>query len=232
VETNSRRQHPTPAPRSNNAATMSDIFRIELIRKAIHLCSIVIPVVYWFVPRSTAAALLIPLTALIMAVDIARYYIAPVESWFIATFGNILRRHEQDKARKHLSGATYVLLSATLTVLFFPKLIAITSFSALILCDISAALIGRKFGRHRLFNKSLEGTGAFIITGIVLVLLLPKIEYRITEYFLGFIAIVCGAVVEALPQTIDDNLSIPLTVGVVLWGGYVMFLPALNVNLF
>jgi dolichol kinase len=229
VENNSPQPRPKPTPPSKSTAPAYESFRIELIRKAIHLCSIIIPVVYWYITKPAALALLIPMTVIVLAVDIARYYIAPVESWFTSTFGILLRSHEMNKERKRLNGASYVLLSATLTVLLFPKLIALTSFSTLILCDISAALIGKKFGRHRISSKSLEGTAAFIATGLLLVLCLPKIEYRGMEYLLGFVAVVCGAIVEALPITIDDNLSIPLTVGVILWLGYTLFLPQLNI---
>ncbi|HUN64523.1 MAG TPA: dolichol kinase [Bacteroidota bacterium] len=210
----------------------SDTFRIELIRKTIHLCSIVIPAVYWYIPKAAALAILFPLTIVVAALDLARYRIPAMEAWFTGTFGILLRSHELDKKRISLSGATYVLLSATLTILIFPKLIAVTSFSTLILCDISAALVGRKFGRHRFFHKSLEGSGAFFLTGILLIAVLPKIEYSATEYLISGAAVACGTAVEALPIPVDDNFSVPLTVGSLLWCGYTVFLPHLNIHSF
>ncbi len=147
-------------------------------------------------------------------------------------FGWLLRKREFDKKHKRLNGATYVLLSATIVVLVFPKLVAVTCFVILIVGDMAAALIGRRFGRHPFFHKSLEGSGAFLLTGLLAVALLPKIEYHPAEYLIGALAVACGAIVEALPVDIDDNLSIPLAAGAVMWTGYAMFLPFLNINNF
>ncbi len=147
-------------------------------------------------------------------------------------FGWLLRKREFDKKHKRLNGATYVLLSATIVVLVFPKLVAVTCFVILIVGDMAAALIGRRFGRHPFFHKSLEGSGAFLLTGLLAVALLPKIEYHPAEYLIGALAVACGAIVEALPVDIDDNLSIPLAAGAVMWAGYAMFLPLLNINNF
>ena len=209
-----------------------DSFRFELIRKAIHLCSITIPVFYFFTPRQLALEVLIPLTLAFIAIDIARYYLGPVETWFYETFGWLLRSRERDSNRKRLNGATYVLISATLCVLIFPKLIAVTSFLILIISDLSAALIGKRFGRHRLFGKSLEGSLGFFASALIIIALLPKIEYAPAEYGIGVVAALAGAAVEALPIDVDDNISVPLTVGAALWAGYALFLPLLNVYKF
>jgi dolichol kinase len=204
-------------------------YRIEVIRKAIHLVSLSIPIVYYFLSKQSALAILIPMTTLFVVVDIARYYYKPVEELFFKYFGFLLRRHESDKKRKTLNGASYVLISATLCVMVFPKIITITSFSILIISDISAALIGRKFGKHRFLAKSLEGSTAFFISALVVILITPKIGYQLSEYLIALIAVAVGTITEALPATIDDNFSIPVSVGAVLWLGYTIFLPSLNI---
>ncbi len=204
-------------------------YRIELIRKAIHLCSLSIPILYFRMPRSLALAIAIPVTAAFMAVDIARYFHRPIELWFYKTFGWLLRRHEVDREKKTLNGATYVLLAATLCILVFPKIIAVTSIAVLIIADITSALVGRRYGKHRFLGKSLEGSTAFFVSAVIVVLLTPKIDYALGEYLVGIVAAAGGAVVEALPVRLDDNITVPLSVGALLWIGYVVFLPALNV---
>jgi dolichol kinase len=145
-------------------------------------------------------------------------------------FGFLLRRHELNARRRRLNGATYVLLSATLCVWLFPKIIVITAFAILIISDTSAALIGRKFGRHPFFGKSLEGTTAFFVSGLLVVALAPKIAYLPAEYFIGVLAAALGAFVEVLSgDLIDDNLSIPISISLAMWGLYLLLLPALNV---
>ena len=204
----------------------------ELIRKAIHLSSLAIPVFYFLTPRSLALSALIPITLVFIIMDIARHYSPSVEEWFTTTFGRLLRRRESDKARKRLNGATYVLISATLCVFIFPKFIAITSFIILIISDLMSALIGRRFGKHRFLGKSLEGSMAFFLSALAIIVLTPKIDYLFGEYVIGSIAAASGAIVEALPWDVDDNFTVPLTVGAVLWLGYALVYPALNIYKF
>lgn len=204
-------------------------YRAELIRKSIHFCSITIPILYFLAPKAVALSLLVPVTLVFISIDIARFYSPPVEVWFYNTFGRLLRHRESDKAKKRLNGASFVLISGTLCVVIFPKYIAITSFIILIIADTMSALIGRRFGKHRFLGKSLEGSAAFFLTAVLIVFLTPKIAYSPGEYVIGTIAAAFGAVVEALPWEVDDNLSVPLAVGTTMWLGYTVLYPAVDV---
>ena len=217
--------------KGQNSIIESD-YRIEVIRKVIHLVSLSIPLTYYFIPKSTALILVIPLMVAFLTIDIARYYHKPVEEWFYKFFGFLLRKRESDKKKKTLNGATYVLISATICIMFFPKIIMIVGFSILIISDITAALIGRRFGKHKFIAKSLEGSLAFFVSAIVVIALTPKIEYLPSEYLIGIAAALVGTIAEALPADIDDNLSIPISVGAVLWLLYTILLPTLNVYKF
>jgi dolichol kinase len=207
-------------------------YRIEIIRKAIHLCSLSIPVLYFMLDKPTALTLLIPLMLAFLVADLARYYNKSAEEWFYRYFRFLLRKRESNKEKKTLNGATYVLISATICVIIFPKIITVTSFTILIICDITAALVGRRFGKHRFIAKSLEGSTGFFLSGLVVIALTPKIGYQPGEYLIGFAAVLVGTVAEALPADIDDNLSIPVTVGATLWLLYSVFLPMLNIYKF
>jgi dolichol kinase len=113
-------------------------------------------------------------------------------------------------------------------VLIFPKIITVNAFAILIISDITSALVGRRFGKHRFFQKSLEGATGFFVSAIVVVLLAPKIEGSLMEYVVGIIAAAAGAVTESLSTTIDDNISVPLVIGFVLWALYLFLLPSVN----
>ncbi len=71
---------------------------------------------------------------------------------------------------------------------------------------------------------------AFFVSAILVILAAPKVQYLPMEYFIGIIAAAVGAVVEAFSVHIDDNLSIPLGVGIIMWGLYLWLLPAVNVS--
>jgi dolichol kinase len=203
-------------------------FRHELVRKSIHVTSLSIPIIYWFITWKLALMILVPLALAFLATDLARYYHPGVGDRFYRWFGWLLRKHESDHTRKRLNGATNILLSAVLCVLIFPKLITITAFSILIISDTSSALIGRRFGRRRFFHKSVEGALAFFLTAVLVVFVTPKIDGLPLEYVIGIIAAAVGAITESLSSTIDDNIAVPLSIGCVMWGLYSLLLPGLD----
>ena len=201
-------------------------YKHELVRKSIHLCSLSIPIIYNFITRELALTILVPLALFSLTFDILRHYHSKIGELFTKFFGFMLRSHETDKKKKSLNGATYVLLSAVIVVFLFPKIIVISAFAVLIIGDIFAALIGRKFGKHKFLFKSLEGTLSFFITSAIVILLTPKITYSATEYFIGFFAVAVGAIVENISQGwADDNLTIPISIGLIMWGLYLVLLP-------
>lgn len=207
-------------------------FRSELLRKGIHLSSIVIPIFYFYTPRHTALVVAAALTAVALALDAGRHYYPPLFRFYDMKFGAMLRSHESDSRVKRLNGGTYVLIAATLSIFLFPKLIAISAFLVLIVSDLCAALVGRKFGRRRFLGKSVEGSLAFLVTALLIVAATPKIGYLPAEYAVGAAAAIAATIVEASPTGIDDNLSIPLTFGGALWAGYAWALPHLDLYKF
>ena len=201
-------------------------YKAELIRKGIHLCSLSIPVVYYFISRDQALRILVPITVAFLVVDLLRYYHKPTAQIFYRIFGVLLRTHEHDGESKRLNGATHVLVSATICVIIFPKLIMLTCFAILIISDSAAALIGRRFGRHKFLSKSAEGSAAFFISALIVVLFSPKLFHSPGEFGIAAIAAAVGTIIEAASIRIDDNLSIPISIGAVMWFLYLIFYPS------
>jgi dolichol kinase len=212
----------------NDLPSVEHSYGAELVRKGIHLCSVSIPVIYYFISRSTALSILVPLTLLFLLSDVARLFHESTGRLYDRFFGFLLRSHEKNNRGRQLTGATYVLLSATIGVWLFPKVIFITAFAILIVSDTAAALIGRRWGKHPFLAKSVEGTTAFFVTALIVVAVAPKIDYLATEYLIGTVAALAGTLVEASPIRIDDNVSIPFSIGGVMWLLYAVFLPAIN----
>jgi|YNPMSStandDraft_1061717.scaffolds.fasta_scaffold01080_8 dolichol kinase len=191
----------------------------EVIRKLIHLCSLSIPVGYIFVERKTAIVILFTLAVIMVTIDISTKRNETLRKIYKALFGGILRKHERKKKKILLNGASWVLISAVITVLIFPKIIAVTAFTILIVSDIAAALIGRKFGKHRLFNKSWEGTIAFIISAIAAVFVLGSIfNAPVSYYIAGVFGAIAGGFAEASSKKLkmDDNLVVPMSIGIIM----------------
>ncbi len=216
---------------ATNITTQGKVpFRFELMRKGVHMMSLSIPIVYYFISKDMAIAILVPMTLAFIIPDLLRSFHQPSFRLYNLVFGKMLRTHEKTLEKKTLNGASWVLVAATLCVLIFPKLIAITAFTVLIVSDTTAALVGRRFGTKKYRDKTLEGSLAFVFSAWIVVLFTPKVASLPAEYIIAFVAAIAGAVAEVFSfNIIDDNFSIPITVGAVMWILYTVFLPQLNV---
>jgi len=207
-------------------------YKSEVFRKLIHLISLSIPIVYYHITKELALSILVPLTVFSLLIDYGRYFHKSLAEFIYKFFGFLLRKHERDTKKKNLNGATYVLISAVVVVFIFPKIFVVTSFTVLIIGDIAAALVGRKFGKTKFLFKSLQGTLAFFVFSSVAVLFTPKIQNSLTEYLIVFIAVAVGAIAENVSgEWADDNFMIPVTMSVTMWILYALLLPAGNLIL-
>ena len=201
----------------------------ELIRKGIHLGSLSIPIVVYYISRETALLVFVPMAITALILDFFRYRSKIVAKIFYFIFGQILRKHEVG-SKKTLTGGTYVLISAALCVFLFPKVLFVMGFSILIISDTIAALVGKTVGKHKINGKTFEGSFSFLISALLVILVTPKITYSGTEYIIGFIGAFIGTIVELLSfDLLDDNFSIPLSIGGVMWLLYIWLLPNVNI---
>lgn len=216
----------------NQTETAEIQYRDELIRKGIHLCSLSIPIIYYFIPRFEAILILTFVTLTALTLDLARYLSPEFRNIFMRIFGFMLRKHELDEKKKNLNGATYVFISALICVIIFPKVIFITAFAILIISDSAAALVGRKYPIRPFLMKSLGGTLAFFLSAVIVILFTPKITGSQTEYLIAILAAALGGIIENVSYGwADDNLSIPMSIGLSMWGLYLLWLPHLSLLL-
>ncbi len=193
----------------------------ELRRKLIHLFSLNISLVYIQIDKWTAFWLMLLIAVITVSIDVLSKKVEPVQKFFYKYFGSILRKHERKKKKFRLNGASWLVISATLTILIFPKLFACVALSILIVSDIASALIGRKWGRTPIFKKkTIEGSAAFFITAAATVVVY-FLTFHLNNYFLlyGLIAALFTTFGEAISKMIkvDDNLIVPIFFAGFLW---------------
>ncbi len=180
----------------------------EAPRKAVHLAAIAIPLGLLYVPLIPARRTLMVLAAVLLVVDLAKIRQPRLRSWFVHFFGAALRRHE----RTDITGSTYLVMSALLCTYLFELKTAVAALVFLIVGDTMAAIVGKAFGRTRLFGKTLEGFGAgWISSTLAAVAIVPEIGW-LPLAAAAFVAMV----VEIAPIPVDDNFRIPLVAGLVL----------------
>ena len=197
-------------------------YRQELFRKAIHISSLWMVIVIAIFPKPINILLFSLLLIGCILTEYGNY-----RRWSLFTmtygtlFGRILRGKEKETTTFRLSGAPYVIAAALLSVILFPKIIAMTSFTVMLLGDTAAALIGRRFGVHKINHgtKSLEGSIAFFITGILTVFLFQFLfNTGLLFTICGIIGVFLACLAEVYENRIhiDDNFSIPLIVGIIM----------------
>lgn len=134
-------------------------------------------------------------------------------------FGGMLR-FEVKKGMWVISGGPYVFASAFLSLLLFAPYIAAGGMTAMLLGDTAAALVGRRFGRHKTINgKSIEGVIAFVAAAGVGIWCTVYLSTQIIiPAWKILLAAFAGSMVELFEKQlkIDDNFSIPVAVGAVL----------------
>ena len=200
-------------------------YRQEVLRKMVHLSSLWMPFSLFYLPRLFNVIMFGTFAVLNVLIEIAVFRQVPyVTPLYMKLFGKMARDHKPGEFR--FSGAPPMYASACLTALCFSNRVASCAFAILILSDTSAALIGRKWGRHRFFNgKSLEGSLAFLLTGWIIAAGfciaggLPGATLAVWLF-----GVVVSCIAEFFNEQIhmDDNFTIPL-----LFGAVAEFLPLL-----
>ena len=194
--------------------------RRELARKAIHVSSSVLPLLVWLVPRPVAVAVLVPAAVLALAIDVARHRIRPVRYHFLRRTRTMLRAHE----RRGLAGATWMAIAYAAALLLFPKPVAVAAMLFNGLGDAAAALVGKRWGRHRTsWGKSWEGFAAGLATDLAVGLGMWMLAPAAVPLAGAILGAVVAASIEFAPLPLDDNVRVTLGGGAGILLGALLF---------
>ena len=180
----------------------------ESARKLIHLAGGLIPLIYLLLDLTKGEALLIlgSLGLPFIVADILRLRRPALNRWFLRLFQGAMRPGEESR----LTGSTYYLVACWFTILVFERTVAAAALLVLACADTAASVVGQAIGGYRFAKgKTLSGTGAFVVTAFLVTLPL----FPATPALGGAII---AAVIECLPLPLDDNITIPLAVGISL----------------
>tara|TARA_B110000196_G_scaffold79998_1_gene68730 strand:- start:2740 stop:3324 length:585 start_codon:yes stop_codon:yes gene_type:complete len=182
----------------------------EYKRKLIHLFNLAIPFSYLYVfpEKWVFVKLLSILMVLFIIIDILRHKIGWLKSSFSLFLDSMLRSHEKEGK---LTGATWVMIGAVISIILFSKPVAIIALIFMSLGDTAAGLIGQRYGKHKIWNKSWEG-----FFGGLFVCIIIGMNYSLLPLTISLSGAVAAMVMEILPIPLDDNFKIPLGAGAIM----------------
>jgi dolichol kinase len=129
----------------------------------------------------------------------------------------IIRAEEQLKESAMVPYAMAVLL----TIVAFPKHIALVGIYSLAIADPLSAIIGIRFGKHKITpTRSVEGSIAFFVSITAVALFVLSGFNGKFDLLVLFISVLLGGLCTAfdmIPLKLDDNLTIPLFTSAMLW---------------
>jgi len=198
---------------------------MHLARKAWHMASgAAMALGVALVPTSVAVGIFALLLAFGIAMETLRLQNPRINAKMLRLWAPVMRVHEANGP----STLVHYLAAVFLSVAVFPKAVAVLSIMYLAFGDPMASIMGILYGKRsiRFANgKSLVGTLAGVFTcfwvgwAILNALGFPA-HIVVTIAVIGGLA---GGLAEHLPLDVDDNISIPLTSGFVLWLAFILF---------
>jgi len=180
-------------------------------RVAIRPVAILFLVFYLFISQLMILILVGIVVLVFLTIDLTRILHKRTNELLTQRIKYIFKKTEQ----KRFSSMTIFLIAIFFAILLFEKNIAITSVVFLIFGDIFSKIFGMAFGRHKIFDKTLEGTLAFLgsvlITGYII---------YFSPLNISLIVLICGGIVapisEIMPIDINDNFTVPILSGVAM----------------
>ncbi|WP_127715869.1 diacylglycerol/polyprenol kinase family protein [Halobacteriovorax sp. HLS] len=172
---------------------------------------------YMFLTHQAAVSILGTAACLVYIVEQLRLNYPEHASTFSILTKYLLRAEEQ---LKESAGMPFVM-GLLLTLLSFPKVVALTSIFTLAIADPMSAVIGIRFGKNRIVKgKSLEGSAAFFISTFLIIFGVFGFLFDNDMSLVTLLAIIVSLVMtafEMLPIKLDDNLTIPIVMGLITW---------------
>src|SRR3990172_6860622 len=167
--------------------------------------------------RTKGILLILSLFIVTIIIETIRLYLPGVNRLFFHYFHSLLRGEE----KKKLTGTAYFLGGVLLSILLFDVDIALFSITILTVGDPAASTIGKRWGRHRIKGKSLEGSMAFLISAMIMGLILQRLWPGLPATVI-IVGALTGTLTELLSTKVNDNLLIPLAAAGAM--GTVLFL--------
>jgi diacylglycerol kinase (CTP) len=183
---------------------------VQLPRRIFHMMngSIIAMLYLFYLEKSDLVTFLGIIASVIFIAEQVRLKY-PELSDFFSKMNNLLYRAEE---QFEIASAMPYAASCLLVVFAFPKAIAIITVLFLALGDPLAAIVGIKYGKHKITsNRSMEGSIAFFWISFAICFFIMKYFHdNIWQILLfAFFGGIIGLVADFIETRLDDNITIP-----------------------
>ena len=187
-------------------------FFSEIFRKLIHISSLAIPLIYFFLikDKNVMATILIILTLSSLLIEYARLNRKGYVRFFFQKYlKSVLRSNE---LKGHLTGATWMLIGFTFSVIIFDFEVSVLALLFLSVGDAVAAVVGHALPIGKIWDKSIFGSLSGFLSCVIFGLALNN-TLSLQIIIFGAIS---GMFIELIPSKINDNFSIPIFSGFIM----------------
>lgn len=196
-------------------------FKRELARKFVHLLSVLILLIYFlasdFFNKQIALLILVLILIFFLELEYLRIEIAGK----IPLLHNLWKYLRRKKEKNKLGGDVFFLIGSILVLAIFNVKIAMAVILMTTFGDMSAALIGKRFGKHwlkKFKDRAWEGILAEFFVDVLIcyfvffwgsLLFIFNWQLWVLILLMSFTA----TFVETIIYKMDDNLLIPIFAG-------------------
>jgi glycerol-3-phosphate acyltransferase PlsY len=187
-----------------------ETFRSHWWRVALRPCAVIFVVLYAYWSQRAILVFVGSIALVFILVDVIRFILREANELLTVQIKNFLKKGES----RRFSSMTMFLVAAFIIILVFKKDIAMAALTFLIFGDIFSKIFGLAFGRTRLFDKTVEGSLAYL-GGVLICVYILYNALHIPGLMLVTGAI-AATVAEFLPLGIDDNFTVGIVSGAVM----------------
>ena len=178
----------------------------ELRRKAMHAAILLIIILYSILEKSVSKQIALFTLVFILLFLLVTEFIRLELNIELPIVKQLIKAKEE----RRMHSAVYFLSATIISLAVFDFRIALAALLMTVFGDMSAAIVGQRFGKALLFkNKTLSGCLTELVINLIVGLIILNNIYVIIA--MAFTA----TIVETFVSELDDNLFVPLFAGFV-----------------
>ena len=138
----------------------------EILRKLFHISTCIFPLSLYYYGKEVCFPYFFICLISFILFDLGRQKSTFLNSVYSYFFSTLTRDYEYNK----ITSASYICFSILIITLIFDTKIAVVSLLIMSFADPCASLFGQRFGRFKLWTKTLEGSITFfIVSSLILI---------------------------------------------------------------